>query len=441
MAAFPAEEFRIDGDPGAIRSSAAAWNRFGTEASEAAAQIRSLDTSLFIGPEGDQYREGLNNKLPPHLDVAGDAYSKVGGALTSYTETLSSLQDRMRPLATRAPGLWQDLQAAQGRVTSAVAADRRHALQVQADALARPQDETAPPDTYQSDAATASAALSQIQRAWNECLTAARQVKAELRAAVDSTARIIHEAADSRFEHNPSGFGALVAGVKDFVKDHAAGLAKLSGALKLVSGIAGVLSFVPVIGEAALAVSLVTAGAALLIDGSIKLATGKGSWTAIMVDGALIAVPFGVGRAVRGLRGANGAKGLVEAGDGVIRFRPPPGATPEEIAQVQRYVDAAERARLEGRLSKTGRVSTDGELRLEASKAARREKLRAAEAGTPYDGHAGHAPDTTWIGKPEAYEWHDQTRKVNSSLGGQVRKYPVGFKPSEFVFDSSPAGE
>jgi hypothetical protein len=43
------------------------------------------------------------------------------------------------------------------------------------------------------------------------------------------------------------GFGALVAGFENFVRDHGAGLAKLSGVLKLVSGICGILSFVPVI--------------------------------------------------------------------------------------------------------------------------------------------------------------------------------------------------
>jgi hypothetical protein len=308
VADFPADEFRLDGGPGGIRSSAARWTAFGNEATVAASQIRSLDTSLFIGPEGDQYRQGLNDELPPHLDVTGQAYSKVGTALDSYATALAGLQDRMRPLAARAPGLWQALQAAQGRVSSAQAADQRHDAQVRANALTRPTDETPPPDTYRSDTGAATANLSAAQQAWNDCLNAARQVKTDLGTAIDQATRAIHDAADMRFKHNPHGFGALVAGVKDFVKDHVAGLAKLSGVLKMVSGIAAVLSFIPVIGEVALAVSLATAGAALLIDASIKLATGRGSWTSIAIDGALLAVPFGLGKGIAAVKGTRAAE-------------------------------------------------------------------------------------------------------------------------------------
>jgi hypothetical protein len=237
VADFPADEFRLDGDPGGVRSSAAQWTTFGNEATAAASQIRSLDTSLFLGPEGDQYRQGLNDKLPPHLDVTGQAYSKVGTALNSYATALSGLQDRMRPLAAKAPGLWQELQAAQGRLSSAQAADQRHDAQVRADALTRPADETPPPDTYHSGTGAATANLSAAQQAWNDCLNAARQIKTDLRTAIDQATHAIHDAADMRFKHNPHGFGALVASVGDFVKDHVADLAKLSGVLKSLSGL------------------------------------------------------------------------------------------------------------------------------------------------------------------------------------------------------------
>ncbi|MBV9139727.1 MAG: hypothetical protein JO115_02195 [Pseudonocardiales bacterium] len=119
-------------------------------------------------------------------------------------------------------------------------------------------------------------------------------------------------------------------------------------------------------------------------------------------------------------------------GDGPVVFRPRGNWTPEENEQLRRYVESANRARDKGMLSPTGRVSTKGELRAAANEEAREERVRAIEAGTQYQGQVGHAPDTTWTGKPEAFEWHDQTPRVNSSLGAQARQYPEGYKPTEF---------
>ncbi|HEX5496232.1 MAG TPA: hypothetical protein VFX70_16830 [Mycobacteriales bacterium] len=285
----------MDGDPGGIRASAGQWSAFGREATDAAGHIRSLDTSLFIGPEGDQYRQGLKDSLPPHLDVTGQAYSKVASALDAFAGSLGGLQTRMRPLAARAPGLWQALQAAQGRVDSAKSADTRHSQTLTAQALTATPDNPPPPDTYQSDSPAASAALSNAQREWNDCLGQARKVKSDLTKAINTCVNTVNAAAGMNFKHNPHGWGALVSGFKNFVKDHVAGLAKLSGVLKLVSGIAGVLSFIPVIGEVAAPIALIAGGAALAIDASIKFATGQGSWTSIAVDGALMLLP-GVGK-------------------------------------------------------------------------------------------------------------------------------------------------
>jgi RHS repeat-associated protein len=312
VADYPAEEFRLDGDPTAIRSSAARWSTFGTEASDAATQIRALDTTLFVGPEGEQYRQGLKESLPPHLDVTGTAYQSVGGALTTFASALSGLQDRMRPIAAKAPALWQALQTAQGRVSAAHTADQRH-QQALRDAPPPPAGQSPAPDTYHSDTSTATGTLTTAQQAWNDNLTAARAVQTDLHTAIDTCCTAIHAAADTRFKHNPHGLGAVTAAFKNFVSDHVAELAKLSSVLKLVSGIAGVLSFIPVIGEVAAPIALITAGAALAIDASIKYATGKGSWTSIAIDGALLALPFGMGKAAEALRGARGAEGLAPA--------------------------------------------------------------------------------------------------------------------------------
>lgn len=119
---------------------------------------------------------------------------------------------------------------------------------------------------------------------------------------------------------------------------------------------------------------------------------------------------------------------------GPVVFRAPPGATAEEIAQVRAYVDASNEALQSGRLSPTGRVSTAGDLRTDASLAAAQERARAAAVGQQYQGHAGHVPDTTWTGSPQPYRWLDLSPRVNSSLGGQAAAYPVGYQPTGFIF-------
>ncbi|MCC6078972.1 hypothetical protein [Bacillus thuringiensis] len=127
------------------------------------------------------------------------------------------------------------------------------------------------------------------------------------------------------------------------------------------------------------------------------------------------------------------AKGTGKTG-GPVEVKAPPGATDEQIAQVKAYVEGSNKALEAGALSPTGRVSTKGKLRQEASRAARLEGKRAADNGEAYKGHVGHVPDTTWIGKPDPHSWLDLDPKVNMSIGGQANKYPIGYKPTKFKF-------
>ncbi|MBP3610219.1 MAG: hypothetical protein J6J42_07785 [Lachnospiraceae bacterium] len=130
----------------------------------------------------------------------------------------------------------------------------------------------------------------------------------------------------------------------------------------------------------------------------------------------------------------DGAGGKGGTGSGIVEFKAPPDATPAQSAQVKAYVDGCNEALKAGKLSSTGRVSTQGSLRRQASRAARKEAQRAANAGTPYTGHVGHVPDTTWTGTPDPYDWLDLDPVVNTSLGGQSNGYPIGYKPTGFVF-------
>lgn len=117
---------------------------------------------------------------------------------------------------------------------------------------------------------------------------------------------------------------------------------------------------------------------------------------------------------------------------GPVVVRAPKNATPDQIAQVKRYVAGSNRALKAGQLSPTGKVSTKGTLRDQASAAARAE--RAANPAAYTGKHAAHVPDTTWTGKPTPPSWDAQDGRVNTSVGGQSNAYPVGFTPTKFVY-------
>jgi hypothetical protein len=120
----------------------------------------------------------------------------------------------------------------------------------------------------------------------------------------------------------------------------------------------------------------------------------------------------------------------------VVFFRVFKGATPAQKKQIARYVRVCNEASQAKALSRTGRVSTTGNLRRLASAEARRERQRAAREGRPYGEQvAGHAPDTTWTGNPVPYRWMRLDDVVNESLGSQSQRYPIGFMPTGFAVE------
>ncbi|MFJ2370767.1 hypothetical protein [Microbacterium sp. NPDC087665] len=120
-------------------------------------------------------------------------------------------------------------------------------------------------------------------------------------------------------------------------------------------------------------------------------------------------------------------------GDGPVHFNVPEGASPAEVAQFHDYVNRSNQYLADGQLSSAGRVTTKGEIAADARDAARAERNRAAGAGTPYQGVVAHVPDSTWVGQGTPPGWGDYTSRVNSSLAGQVNRYPVGYNPTMFV--------
>jgi RHS repeat-associated protein len=272
MAEFPAQLFRMEGDPAAVRGSATAWSGFGATAMSTGGRIGSLDTSQFVGTEGDQFRSILA-AMPPPLGVTADAFGQVATALTTFAGTLAGLQDEMRQLAAQAVGLWQELQAAIIRAATADPASKPAAL----------------------------AALRAAQARWDACEAKATALQSAQAAAVQTAADAVDRAAGMRFVESP-GRWDRVGRARSFIQEHKEGLQMLSGGLKAVSLVAGLLSFTPLAPIAA----PISVGAGLLaagIDLSVYGATGDGNLTDIAIDVGLTALP-GVGRLARPLIGA-----------------------------------------------------------------------------------------------------------------------------------------
>ncbi|MFP7835048.1 hypothetical protein [Marisediminicola sp. LYQ134] len=120
-------------------------------------------------------------------------------------------------------------------------------------------------------------------------------------------------------------------------------------------------------------------------------------------------------------------------GTGPVIFDVVDGATPEEIAQFHDYVNRSNRYLADGSLSDSGRVSTAEQIARDARREARLERIRARDAGTPYQGVVAHVPDSTWVGQGKPPGWGDYSSRVNSSLAGQVNRYPVGYDPTIFI--------
>jgi hypothetical protein len=122
------------------------------------------------------------------------------------------------------------------------------------------------------------------------------------------------------------------------------------------------------------------------------------------------------------------------AGDGPVTFQIRGHWNTGQVGDALEYVDSGNATRLDGDLSSTGRVTTQGNLRLLATEAARNERAAAEAVGdTRYDGkHVGHGPDATWTGRPDSSYWLAEDGPVNLSFGPQSLAYPLGFKPTIF---------
>jgi RHS repeat-associated protein len=111
------------------------------------------------------------------------------------------------------------------------------------------------------------------------------------------------------------------------------------------------------------------------------------------------------------------------------------GRTAAETAAIREYA-----SRTNAWLATNGPAtiqSTAGELRVEASAAARAERLRASRAGTSYSGQAGHVPDTAVTGLPNPPAgWLDMPGRSNQACGG-VLGSRIGQTVTGFTVDGT----
>ena len=111
------------------------------------------------------------------------------------------------------------------------------------------------------------------------------------------------------------------------------------------------------------------------------------------------------------------------------------GRTPDEAAAIHEYA-----RRSNDWLAQNGPQtirSTDGQLRADASAAARAERLRAARNNTPYSGQAGHVPDTAVTGQANPPGgWLDMPGHSNQVAGGGLGSR-VGKPLSGFTVDGN----
>jgi uncharacterized protein YukE len=293
---FPALGFDpAPGDAGVLGRAADAVTGAGKVLGDASANVTRLNSSGWTGDAAEAFRGQLKD-LPRDLDLAARSHRTAAQALSGYRSGLEARQRRATELESRAAALRQ-------QESSAVAEVNRLAGRT---APAGSPEFTALKGQYDSARSRATAIGSDLQ----EVIAQARRLHADHRSAADDAARTIRNVADAPYKE-PGWLSKAWSGVKGWIADHADVLTTISGVLKGISAVLGVLSLVP--GLQFLApFAIAAAGIALAIDVAVKLATGKGSWTAIGIDAALTFIPGG--KILSGLKGAKavvaGERGL-----------------------------------------------------------------------------------------------------------------------------------
>ena len=282
----------VAGEPAAFDELSRSFADTAANAADARRQLErlagSVDSSIWRGETAEAFR-GRIDELPPRLGKVADSYRVAADGLARYGRVLEDLQARAHAVQLQGEAAVSDQRAYEQTRDQARVLDPATPTTVQDEAVAEAHRRAA-------DAGRRLADLLDQRRA------AERAVLASLERAQDLGMR------------NDPWYKRAWGAVDRWVDDHGAVLRTISGVLKGVSAVAGLLSFIPVLTPIFAPIAVASGAVALLTDAAL-VATGHGSWMALTVDAALMALP-GAGRlasrAVRALRGAKAAEALTE---------------------------------------------------------------------------------------------------------------------------------
>jgi hypothetical protein len=305
---FPALGFDpAPGEPGVVAAVEQAVGRQAQRLADSERRLGRLQAGLWTGQAAGAFAADLEC-LPGDLRRATTAHAEVTAALQGYASELTAAKRQAGQLEHEAAQARQARQVAAGQADSllqAVAGESDLAASWRAGELRAAQSRV-----RASDGALA------------EVIGRAHALEAHLDGIADHTARRILAAAEAPY-HKPGALPRLWNGAKDFAgdtwdrtkqfaRDHADALRKLSAGLKIVSAAAGLLSFVPVVGGAFAVVAVASGALALGTDALLKASNGEGSWASLGLDATLTLIPGG--RLVRPLATAGRAAPAMRAG-------------------------------------------------------------------------------------------------------------------------------
>ena len=261
--AFPADTFTVEGDPEGVRESGRAYGRFATVAGEAAATIGGLDSGGWVGSEGDLFRARVA-EIPPHLVTACTAFGQVSRALEEFAEVLAS---------------------AQGRMTGA----RDQATQTFASLAGARADRAGLDDTAGTEAADLDVRIGRLESAFDEQVTVAGGIRAQVLEAARRSAAAIRAAgrtsptADQNWFQDGWEKGTRWASqrlddLKGFMAEHAEffrGLAKVLRVVGVVLVVVGAVLAIFGVGAGLMTAGFVVWGAADVLDTTVDWAEGK----------------------------------------------------------------------------------------------------------------------------------------------------------------------
>jgi uncharacterized protein YukE len=275
---FPALGFNpAPGDPAAVDAAAQASKQFAQRLANDVATLNRMQASSWVGEAGDAFRDKVKD-LPRDLDRSRAAHEATGAALSGYAGALTEAQRRALTLEQEAA------EAIRQQQIAAANANSMRSQAASATGAARDQI-VANYNAYASRAGQYADRLGQIR-------AEAHRLQSDISARADQAAGRVRGAADAPY-HEPHWWQKAWDGFMNWVRDNADVLKKISGVLKIISAVCALLSFIPVVGVFFGAAALITGGLALLIDVSVKLATGEGSWAGIALDAALTFIPGG----------------------------------------------------------------------------------------------------------------------------------------------------